>query len=297
MHRRVDLPSGGYLLFDYAEAFTIIDVNTGRFVGKSRLEDTILANNLEAAREVVRQLRLRDIGGMIVIDFIDMSPQKNRDAVIGCLQEELKKDRSKVYLTSISPLGLVEMTRQNVTDGVREIMTATCPVCSGEGRVLSKETIAIENLRTLRRHASLSSQEAFLVELDPEIAALMVGPGGSRLAELERSTGKHFSLVGVDGVPIERCSVTREGAAADILAESIPVAVGQELELEISEPHMFQAADAVAFLDGGYRIVVAGSGSVPGRAPHRAHRPRRPRRGDRHAAHRKAGDRSRRCWR
>ena len=115
MHRRVDLPSGGYLLFDYAEAFTVIDVNTGRFVGKSRLEDTILANNLEAAREVVRQLRLRDIGGMIVIDFIDMAPQKNRDAVIACLQEELKKDRSKVYLTSISPLGLVEMTRQNVT--------------------------------------------------------------------------------------------------------------------------------------------------------------------------------------
>ena len=153
MHRRVDLPSGGYLLFDYAEAFTIIDVNTGRFVGKSRLEDTILANNLEAAREVVRQLRLRDIGGMIVIDFIDMAPQKNRDAVIACLQEELKKDRSKVYLTSISPLGLVEMTRQNVTDGVREIMTATCPTCHGEGRVLSKETIAIENLRTLRRHA------------------------------------------------------------------------------------------------------------------------------------------------
>ena len=264
MHRRVDLPSGGYLLFDYAEAFTIIDVNTGRFVGKSRLEDTILANNLEAAREVVRQLRLRDIGGMIVIDFIDMSPQKNRDAVIGCLQEELKKDRSKVYLTSISPLGLVEMTRQNVTDGVREIMTAACPTCTGEGRVLSKETIAIENLRTLRRHASLSSQEAFLVELDPEIASLMVGPGGSRLAELERSTGKHFSLVGVDNVPIERCSVTREGAAAEILAEAIPVAIGQELELEIAEPHMFQAADAVAFLDGGYRIVVAGSGPYLG---------------------------------
>jgi ribonuclease G len=264
MHRRVDLPSGGYLLFDYAEAFTIIDVNTGRFVGKSRLEDTILANNLEAAREVVRQLRLRDIGGMIVIDFIDMSPQKNRDAVIACLQEELKKDRSKVYLTSISPLGLVEMTRQNVTDGVREIMTGTCPVCSGEGRVLSRETIAIENLRTLRRHASLSNQEAFLVELDPEIAALMVGPGGSRLAELERSTGKHFSLVGVENVPIERCSVTREGAAVEILAEAIPVQLGQELELEIAEPHMFQAADAVAFLEGGYRIVVAGSGPYLG---------------------------------
>jgi ribonuclease G len=264
MHRRVDLPSGGYLLFDYAEAFTIIDVNTGRFVGKSRLEDTILANNLEAAREVVRQLRLRDIGGMIVIDFIDMAPQRNRDAVIACLQEELKKDRSKVYLTSISPLGLVEMTRQNVTDGVREIMTSTCPTCHGEGRVLSKETIAIENLRTLRRHASLSSKEAFLVELDPEIAALMVGPGGTRLADLERTTGKHFSLVGVDGVPVERCSVTREGSVDEIMAEATPVRPGDELELEIAEPHMFQAADAVAFLEGGFRIVVAGAGPYLG---------------------------------
>ena len=292
MHRRVDLPSGGYLLFDYAEAFTIIDVNTGRFVGKSRLEDTILANNLEAAREVVRQLRLRDIGGMIVIDFIDMSPQKNRDAVIGCLQEELKKDRSKVYLTSISPLGLVEMTRQNVTDGVREIMTATCPVCSGEGRVLSKETIAIENLRTLRRHASLSNQEAFLVELDPEIAALMVGPGGSRLAELERSTGKHFSLVGVDGVPIERCSVTREGTAADILGRVDPgrrragARAGDRRAAHV--PGRRRGRLPRRRLPHRRRRLRP----VPGRAPHRAHRPRRPGRGDRDAAHREAGDRA-----
>ena len=166
----------------------------------ARLEDTILANNLEAAREVVRQLRLRDIGGMIVIDFIDMAPQKNRDAVIACLQEELKKDRSKVYLTSISPLGLVEMTRQNVTDGVREIMTATCPTCHGEGRVLSKRDdrdrepahAAPARRAVARARRSWSSSTR-------EIAALMVGPGGSRLAELERSTGKHFSLVGVDG--------------------------------------------------------------------------------------------------
>ncbi len=264
LHRRVDLPSGGYLLFDYAEAFTIIDVNTGRFVGKSRLEDTILANNLEAAREVVRQLRLRDLGGMIVIDFIDMASQKNRDAVIACLQEELKRDRSKVYLTSISPLGLVEMTRQNVTDGVREVMSSTCPTCNGEGRVVSNETIAIENLRTLRRHASLSDKQAFLVELEPRIASLMVGQGGSRLAELERSTGKHFSLVGVDGVPVERCNVTREGTASDILAEAMPVASGAEIEIEIAEPHMFQAADAVAFLEGGFRIVVAGAGPYLG---------------------------------
>ena len=264
LKRRVDLPSGGYLLFDYAEAFTVIDVNTGRFVGKSRLEDTILRNNLEAAREVVRQLRLRDIGGMIVIDFIDMASAKNRDAVIAALQEELKRDRSKVYLVSISPLGLVEMTRQNVTDGVREILTQTCSTCDGEGVVLADETIALENLRSLRRHARLSGAEAFLVELHPRIAALMVGPGGSRLAELESSTERHFSLVGAEGVPIERCAVVREGAAEEILAEAIPVRVGEELEVAVAEPHMFQAADAVAVLDGGYRVVLAGAGPYLG---------------------------------
>ena len=119
LRRRVDLPSGGSLVFDYAEAFTIVDVNTGRFTGKKRLEDTILKNNLEAAVEVVRQLRLRDIGGIIVIDFIDMAAQKNRDAVLKTIQKELEKDRSKSYVVEISPLGLVEMTRHNVTDGVR----------------------------------------------------------------------------------------------------------------------------------------------------------------------------------
>jgi ribonuclease G len=118
--RRIDLPSGGYLIFDYAEAFTVIDVNTGRFVGargkgsQGRLEDTITKNNLEAVKEVVRQLRLRDIGGIIVIDFIDMANPKNRQLVEGALNPELGRDRTKTYVVEISPLGLVEMTRQNV---------------------------------------------------------------------------------------------------------------------------------------------------------------------------------------
>ena len=117
LSRRVDLPSGGYLVFDYAEAFTVIDVNTGRFVGSrsktsaSRLEDTITKNNLEAVKEVVRQLRLRDIGGIIVIDFIDMANPKNREAVEDALRTELERDRTKTYVVEISPLGLVEMTQ------------------------------------------------------------------------------------------------------------------------------------------------------------------------------------------
>src|SRR5690242_1516437 len=168
LRRRVDLPSGGYLIFDYAEAFTIVDVNTGRFTGKSkRLEDTILHNNLEAAVELVRQLRLRDVGGIIVVDFIDMANQKNRDAVLKALQKELEKDRTKVYVVEISPLGLVEMTRKNVADGVREIMTHTCPSCDGTGRVLSEETVAIDNLRALRRHVKETKAEAFHVALNP----------------------------------------------------------------------------------------------------------------------------------
>src|SRR3954462_10672014 len=124
LSRRVDLPSGGYLMIDYAEALTVIDVNTGSFTGKgkaARLEDTITKTNLEAAEEVVNQLRLRDIGGIIVIDFIDMARARNRDAVLKTLRKSLDEDRTKTFVVEISPLGLVEMTRQNVTDGVREI--------------------------------------------------------------------------------------------------------------------------------------------------------------------------------
>ncbi|MDQ3851104.1 MAG: Rne/Rng family ribonuclease, partial [Actinomycetota bacterium] len=143
MTRRVDLPSGGYLIIDYAEALTVIDVNSGSFIGRgkgARLEDTITKTNLEAAEEVVNQLRLRDIGGIIVIDFIDMSRARNRDAVLKTLRKSLEEDRTKTYVVEISPLGLVEMTRQNVTDGVREILTKPCPTCEGDGVVLSEET-------------------------------------------------------------------------------------------------------------------------------------------------------------
>ncbi len=151
--RRVDLPSGGYLIIDYAEALTVIDINTGSYTGKgkaARLEDTITRTNLEAAEEVVNQLRLRDIGGIIVIDFIDMARARNRDAVLKVLRKALDEDRTKTFVVEISPLGLVEMTRQNVTDGAREIMTKPCPTCSGEGVVKSEETIAIEAERRIR---------------------------------------------------------------------------------------------------------------------------------------------------
>jgi len=126
--RRVDLPSGGYLIIDYTEALTVIDVNSGSFTGRGKggLEETITKVNTEAAEETVRQLRLRDIGGIIVIDFIDMARAKNRDKVLKTLRKALDADKSKSYVVEVSPLGLVEMTRQNITDGVREILTGRC---------------------------------------------------------------------------------------------------------------------------------------------------------------------------
>ena len=189
LNRRVDLPSGGYLIFDYAEAFTVIDVNTGRFVGSrskrngpGRLEDTITKNNLEAVKEVVRQLRLRDVGGIIVIDFIDMANPKNRQQVEDALRQELERDRTKTYVVEISPLGLVEMTRQNVTDGPREVMTRKCPTCDGDGIVVSEGTAAVEVERQLRALVTPGSRaKAFKVELNAKVAALLVGPDGSRL--------------------------------------------------------------------------------------------------------------------
>ncbi len=217
LRRRVELPSGGSLIFDYAEAFTIVDVNTGRFTGKKRLEDTILKNNLEAAVEVVRQLRLRDIGGIIVIDFIDMAAQKNRDAVLKTIQKELEKDRSKSYVVEISPLGLVEMTRHNVTDGVREILTVACRHCEGTGRVLSPESIVIEHLRELRRVTRESKAEAFRVGLAPEIVPALIGPAGSTLLELENETGRWFELEPLEGLAPTKLEILAEGTRAELV--------------------------------------------------------------------------------
>ena len=214
LSRRADLASGGYLMIDYAEALTVIDVNTGSFTGrgKGRLEDTITKVNVEAAEEVVRQMRLRDIGGIIVIDFIDMARAKNRDQVLKTLKKALDADKTKSYVMEVSPLGLVEMTRQNVTDGVREILTHTCPTCGGEGVVPSAETMAIEVIRKLRQLAADEPDpEAFLIRVNPNVAAELVGEE-SGLVELEEQTGKHFHFEGGEALAIDTYEVVDRGS-------------------------------------------------------------------------------------
>ncbi|HEX2589077.1 MAG TPA: Rne/Rng family ribonuclease [Gaiellales bacterium] len=264
LNRRVDLPSGGYLLFDYAEAFTVIDVNSGSSTRQSHLEETTLRTNVEAAREVMRQLRLRDIGGIIVIDFIDLEREKNRKELLGVLQEELAKDRTKTYLVDISPLGLVEMTRQNVTEGVRETLTSICPTCGGEGRVLSQDTMAVEAERKLRKLARTSSSEAFRIRLNAKVAAKLAGPGGVRLLELERETHKFFTLDPEMRLPLEEVDVIDEGTRAEIDGDAVPVKEGSEQRVKIAEPHMFNLSDGVARIDGGYPVIVGGAISYVG---------------------------------
>ncbi len=255
LQRRVDLPSGGYLIFDYAEAFTVIDVNTGRFVGSrgknsgARLEDTITKNNLEAVKEVVRQLRLRDIGGIIVIDFIDMANPKNRAAVEDALRTELERDRTKTYVVEISPLGLVEMTRQNVTDGPREIMTRKCPQCGGDGIVYSEASAAIDVERRLRSLATGSKSPAFRVEVAAPIASALIGPGARRLVELETLTKRRFFFDGKPGMHSDHFVVLAEGKLAD-LAPQAPVEEGAELMLELVEIDRHDGAAAVGKIDG-----------------------------------------------
>jgi ribonuclease G len=268
LSRRVDLPSGGYLIIDYAEALTVIDVNSGSFIGRgkgARLEDTITKTNLEAADQVVRQLRLRDIGGIIVIDFIDMARARNREAVLKTLRKALDEDRTKTFVVEISPLGLVEMTRQNVTDGVREIMTRPCPTCDGEGVIRSEETIAIELQRKLREMAAEApkAHEAFLVRMNPRVSAEFTRDRARVLRELESETGRSFYFEGSEGLPLDFFAVSREGARSEIEELSLPFREGDEVLVHIVEPHMYEVDDAVAKIDG-YIVSVTGGGKYVG---------------------------------
>lgn len=204
LQRRVELPSGGYLVIDHTEAMTVIDVNTGRYVGRRYLEETTLKTNVEACHEIVRQLRLRDIGGIIIIDFIDMTARANREAVLATLEAELASDRTKTYVVEISPLGLVEMTRQNTARGLREVLTAPCACCQGEGRVISEQTALIDVEQRVRSLALSSALPVLHVETHPRIAARLTAGRTARLQKLQAQTGKTIVVdPAADAVPLD----------------------------------------------------------------------------------------------
>ena len=226
----VSLPSGGQITIDETEALTSIDVDTGKYVGKSSLAETILQTNLEAVDEVARQLRLRDIGGLIVIDFIDMERVRDRIRVMNALEKALRKDRL-ARIIHLSPLGLVEMARRRRGVSLQELLCRPCPYCSGTGRVRTGETVAIELRRKIRRLARRKEEPRLLVRAHPEVAAHLVGPDGMFMQELEKECGKEIVLRVEAAGHIERSEIVPH-----IIEQEAPPIEGKELKVDRSTP-------------------------------------------------------------
>ena len=185
--RRVNLPSGGYIIVEPTEALVSIDVNTGRYTGKKDPEKTILKTNVDAAKEIARQLRLRDIGGIIVCDFIDMESKANRDKVLQELRQHLSRDRARTKAFQVSELGLIEMTRQRVRPSLYHTQTEACPTCGGTGRIFTPETVVRRIERALRRAGAEGRDRQITVRVHPEVALFIIEQEPKFLRELEKS--------------------------------------------------------------------------------------------------------------
>lgn len=200
---KVWLKSGGYIIIETTEALTVIDVNTGKFTGKKNLEDTILKTNLESAREVAYQLRLRNIGGIIIIDFIDMMRQEDKDKVYNTLEEALKKDRSVTRLTEISDLGLLEMTRKRIRNNIVKVMCKPCEYCEGRGYLKSKESISLDILRCIEKEALAIKAEEVIVQVHPEISDILLDSLFIDMEELEKSCATSIIVKPVSSLHME----------------------------------------------------------------------------------------------
>lgn len=261
LQRQVWLKSGGYLVFDETEALTVIDVNTGRYTGRRNLAETILKTNLEAAEEIARQVRLRDIGGIIIVDFIDMAIEEHRQKVLSKLNEAIKQDRTKTYVLGLTSLGLVEMTRKKVRQDLAQVLQQNCPYCNGSGRVSTALTASLRIERELKKMLQKAPREAVLVEMHPEVASIIIGTGGSNLKKMEEELGRHVFIRGSEDMHIEHYRVIAAGSRKEIEKMAFPVAVGDVLELFIEEPHSSDPENGIARIHG-YVINVEGAGEL-----------------------------------
>jgi ribonuclease G len=203
---RIDLPSGGYIVIQEAESLCAIDVNTGKFTGRSSQEETVTVTNLEAAVEVIRQLRLRNIGGIIVIDFIDMKKRKNRDKVVQTLARAAKSDHAKIKILPITRLGLVEMTRERRRESLQSMLGEPCVECSGSGWVLSRESIFLKVMKEIVKLTQGRSEGVLKVMLPPPVAAYM----RENLARLEKRVGRSIQIVEDETLPWEHHKMVLE---------------------------------------------------------------------------------------
>jgi ribonuclease G len=264
LSRKVWLKSGGYIVIDKTEALTVIDVNTGKFVGSLDLKDTVRRTNLEAAREIARQLRLRDIGGIIIVDFIDMENSHDDRMVLEELKNSLKKDRTRSNVLGMTQLGLVEITRKKIGRRIDSILQKQCPFCEGTGRVLSEETMANRIERELKRVFSDTTAEAALIEAHPSVAALVIGSGGEHLVNLEKQFRRHIYIKGSSHLHPEEIEVKVTGNKDYVESCALPVRDGEVLDIIITEPHSANNNDGIGRLDG-YVINVEQAGKMVGK--------------------------------
>ncbi|MCL9780541.1 ribonuclease G [Vibrio sp. S4M6] len=194
LDRKVTLKSGGYLIIDQTEAMTTIDINTGAFVGRRNLEETIFNTNIEATQAIARQLRLRNLGGIIIIDFIDMSAEDHRRRVLASLEVALEKDRVKTNINGFTQLGLVEMTRKRTRESIEHVLCSSCPTCEGRGSVKTVETVCFEVLREITRVNRAYDADKFVVYASPAVAESLQGDESHALAELEVFIGKEVKV-------------------------------------------------------------------------------------------------------
>ena len=190
LDRKVQLKSGGHLIIDQTEALTTIDVNTGAFVGHRNLEETIFTTNLEAAQAIARQLRLRNLGGIIIIDFIDMQDANHRRQVLRALEKSLERDHTKTHISGVSALGLVEMTRKRTRESLQHVLCEPCPACRGRGSLKTAETVCYEIFREILRAARQFEAQKYLVLASQEVVDVLLDEESTSVAELEEFIGK-----------------------------------------------------------------------------------------------------------
>ena len=263
LRRKVWLKSGGHVTIDSTEALTTIDVNTGKFIGSTSLSDTILKTNLDAVVEIARQLRLRDIGGIIVIDFIDMTSPRDRQKVVSALEKELRKDRTRTKISHISPLGLIEMTRKRTGETLTEIVTEPCPYCQGRGRVESAETISLKIERDLRRTASEVDDEAFLVTANPEVVYHLVGSSGEVIDEIERRLRRAVYVRANEALHTEKYEI-HPGDLQEMEMQMLPWKKADVVDCQVVRNPFSTLPRASAWLDG-YLVELENGGKYVGR--------------------------------
>jgi ribonuclease G len=243
--KKVWLRSGGYLIVDQSEALTAIDVNTGRYVGKRDLEETVLKTNLEAVNEVVNQLRFRNIGGLIIVDLIDMESAENREKVYRAFQEALRRDKAKTNILKISELGLVEMTRKRTRENLVQQLCSPCSYCAGRGYVLSRESVANKVLREIRKDLPRFSGRQIALSVHPQVAEVLLGPARKALAALAEELGREIEIRARPGQHQEQFEVTALDAGPPF-SLSLRWLGGPET----AEPEEV-AAEAVAAIEAG----------------------------------------------